>query len=65
MKTLGLKEMEVVEGGKFWGWEQSSITTVNMSDPACGGGPSTTYEMTHYIFWIADDVVSVTTCWGL
>lgn len=64
MKTLNLQQMEMIEGGKFWGWEQGP-TSVNMSDPDCGGGPSTSYTLTHYIVWIADETIAVKLCWEL
>jgi hypothetical protein len=54
MKTLNLKEMEVIEGGRFlgWGWKKYGGTKEVDSYADCGGGPALTWNEVYTVFWL-------------
>ena len=53
MKTLNLKEMEVIEGGiKFWGSDLDAAFTEMETDSTCPSGYATVTYAPYYVLWI-------------
>ena len=52
MKSLNLKEMEVVEGGRFlgWGWKQYDKDIVEHDSRCPNNGASFTYSEVYTVF---------------
>ncbi|MGF1925116.1 MAG: hypothetical protein ACQUHE_13130 [Bacteroidia bacterium] len=53
MKTLNLKEMEVVEGGRFlgWGWNEFGPAR-EVSDPSCASGIAVEQKWVYTVFYL-------------
>jgi hypothetical protein len=57
MKVLNLKEMEVVEGGRFLGWGWRTYGEVDtISDSSCGSGYATETTLVYTVFGLETSI---------